>query len=101
MNGFRLDSIMKARNINKQILPIHKYGQDSEFRGDSGLSKWVALFAENLRSYTADILNGDFSSFEKLDAQFRKNYYKNVDHRTVLTLRRQNETGKDSDILRQ
>ena len=77
IKGFRLDSIMKARNIRKQILPIHKYGEDSEFHGDNGLSKWVALFAENLRSYAADILNGDFSSFEELDAQFRENYYKN------------------------
>lgn len=78
INGFSLEYIIKTKMPKDQILPVHEYGDDSEFYKGNGFSKYVDLFVVNLKKYATDILKGDFSSFENLDAQFRDDYYKNV-----------------------
>jgi hypothetical protein len=75
INGFSLDLIVEVRNPKDLIKPAYQYGMESDFyKPKVGLKNYISLFAENLKKYAFDILNGDFSIFTQLDEIMKKKY---------------------------
>ena len=66
--GYDLDDIIGLRNAAALIKPAYEYGEESGyFDSESGLSRYVASFARNLREYGSDVLSGDFGIFKQVD----------------------------------
>ncbi len=65
---YDLDDIVRIRNSQALIKPAYEYGKESEYYDkDRGLILYIYDFANNLKTYAKDVLNGDFSIFSILD----------------------------------
>ena len=68
LTGYSLDDILLLRAPGAMIKPAYTYGESSKFYDkERGLTLFVSKFAENLRTYAADILTGNFAVFRILE----------------------------------
>lgn len=66
--GYGLDDIINLRNPSALIKPAYQYGSKSEYYDkEKGLTLYVSAFADNLKKYATDILNGNFEIFIATD----------------------------------
>ena len=83
MLGFALDWIIELKDPEAQIKPTYEYddGPDSPFYDkENGFRNYAESVAEKLRKYGDEVMRGDFSVFEPLDAivkDYYRDYYKN------------------------
>ena len=67
LNAVALDDVIFLKNPEAIIKAAFAYGADSEFYDkERGLELYVARFADNLRNYAADVLNGNFEIFSSI-----------------------------------
>ena len=73
IHGFSLDDILALRNPQAIVRPAYEYPADSEFYDPvRGLTLYVRKFAQNLREYASELLEGDFRLFDKLEPIVRE-----------------------------
>jgi hypothetical protein len=73
--GFSLEWILTLKNPEAQIKPAYEYGVESKFYDESaGLENYASFVAERLKEHADDVLKGDFSIFNTLDALVKENY---------------------------
>lgn len=66
--GYGLDDLISLRNPHALIKPAFEYGEQSKYyHKQNGLSLYISDFAQNLKNYAKDILEGDFRIFPELD----------------------------------
>jgi hypothetical protein len=75
ISGFSLEWIIALKNPEAQIKPAFDYGIESKFYdNNNGFKNYVEFVAKRLREYAAELLQGDFTSFSKLDEMVKKQY---------------------------
>jgi len=73
INAIALDDILFVKNPLAIVKPAYAYGADSEYYDKkSGLDLYVTRFADNLRDYAADVLNGNFDIFSTVSPIIKK-----------------------------
>jgi hypothetical protein len=66
--GYGLDDIINLKNPSDLIKPSYQYNSESDYHDScKGLTLYVSTFANNLKIYASDILDGDFKIFKELD----------------------------------
>lgn len=66
--GYTLDDIIGLQNKNSIIKPAYEYGNNSLYvKSEFGFKLYISKFANNLKNYGKDILNGKFSMFYDLE----------------------------------
>lgn len=66
--GFGLDDIISLRDPQALIKPSYEYGEKYKYYDkDKGLFLYTSAFADNLKKYAKDVLDGDFTIFSDLD----------------------------------
>lgn len=65
--GSGLDWIVEYRDPSASLRPTYEYDEESPFHDkEHGIRNYFAAFAEQLRTYASDVLQGDFSVFEEI-----------------------------------
>ncbi len=66
--GYGLDDIVNLKNAKDSMKPTYEYGDESEYYDkENGMTLYVLKFADNLRKYANEVLNGNFDIFMKVD----------------------------------
>jgi len=66
--GYGLDDIVNLKNSKDSMKPTYEYGDESEYYDkENGMTLYVSKFADNLRKYANEVLNGNFEIFMKVD----------------------------------
>ncbi|WP_149272941.1 hypothetical protein [Pareuzebyella sediminis] len=68
MYGYGLDDLIILCNPESLVKPAYEYGEQSDYYNEeNGMRLYVNAFANNLKIFAKDILNGDFEIFADLD----------------------------------
>ncbi len=68
LHGYSLDDLLLIKNPSVIIKPAYLYGEESTYYNkENGLELFVNAFANNLKEYAKDVLNGNFKIFEALE----------------------------------
>ncbi|UOG32738.1 hypothetical protein [Leptospira noguchii] len=68
LNSFSLGDIVNIRNPSALLKATYEYPENSKyFNKEKGWEMYVSDFAENLKNYANDVLNGNFEIFVKVD----------------------------------